>query len=283
MSLLDKLSKAGSVKHSSILSESEFFGNRDKVTTSLPILNIAFSGEVDGGLVPGITMIGGASRSFKTLLALYCLKAYQEKYPDSVCLFFDAEFGSNPSYFKTYKIDIDRVIHIPVEHIEQLKFDIVKRLDQIERGDRVFILLDSLGALPSKKEIDDALDEKSVADLTRAKAVRSLLRTVNPQLTTKDIPFVIINHVYACGTKDMFVKTENGDKSLKDISFEDHVLTTDGYKPILNKFSFEDELVTDVELEDGTKLSFTNMHRFKVDGKWIYVKDLKEGMVLDSI
>jgi len=183
MSLMDKLIKSGTVKTSALLSESIYFTDKDIVTTNLPILNIAFSGAVDGGLVPGLTVFAGASKSFKTLLGLYCMKAYFNKYPDAVALFYDSEFGVTPEYLTSNGIDTNKVIHIPIEHIEQLKFDIVKRLEQIERGDHVFIMIDSLGALSSKKEIDDANDEKSVSDMTRAKSIRSLNRIITPHLT----------------------------------------------------------------------------------------------------
>jgi plasmid replication initiation protein len=93
-------------------------------------------------------------------------------------------------------LDTSRILHIPLEHVEQLKFDIVKRLEEIKRGDHVFVLVDSLGNLASKKEVEDAQDEKAVADLSRAKAIRSLLRIITPHLTAKDLPCFMVNHVY---------------------------------------------------------------------------------------
>ena len=204
-SLFERLKKSGSIKTAESLSTSAFFNAKDVIPTDLPILNLAFSGELDGGLVSGLTIFAGMSKTFKTLLSLYCLKAYFNKYPDAVCLFFDAEYGVTPEYLTSNGIDTDRVLHIPVEHVEQLKFDIVKRLEEIKRGDKVFILVDSLGALASKKEVDDAIDEKSVSDMSRAKAIRSLLRIITPHLTMKDIPCVIVNHVYQ--TMEMYSKT----------------------------------------------------------------------------
>lgn len=195
-SLLEKLQNSGSIKGASVLSESAFFNAKDVIPTDLPILNIAFSGSVDGGMVPGLTILAGLSKSFKTLLGLYCMKAYFNKYPDAIALLYDSEFGITPEYLETNGIDPTRVLHIPIEHVEQLKFDVVKRLEQIKRGDHVFILVDSLGSLASKKEVDDANDEKSVADMSRAKAIRSLLRIITPHLTMKDLPCIVINHVY---------------------------------------------------------------------------------------
>jgi len=53
-------------------------------------------------------------------------------------------------------IDPTRVIHIPIEHIEMLKFDMVKTLKEIDRKDKVIMMIDSIGNTASLKELDDA-------------------------------------------------------------------------------------------------------------------------------
>jgi RecA/RadA recombinase len=196
MSLLDKMLKAGSVKGASILAESKFFAEKDPIQTELPIVNIAFSGSLKGGLIPGLTVIAGASKSFKTLLSLYCMKAYLNKYKDGVAILYDSEYGITPEYLESYNIDTDRVIHVPIEDVEQLKFDITKRLNEVEKGDRVFVMIDSIGNLASRKEVEDAENEKSVADMSRAKQLKSLFRIITPKLTGKDIPCLAVNHTY---------------------------------------------------------------------------------------
>ena len=80
--------------------------------------------------------------------------------------------------------------------IEVLKFDIMKQLKEFNRGDKVVIVLDSLGNLASKKEVDDAESGKSVADMSRAKAIKSLFRMVTPHLNLLNIPMVVVNHTY---------------------------------------------------------------------------------------
>jgi hypothetical protein len=80
----------------------------------------------------------------------------------------------------------------------------MKQLEGIERGDRVMIIIDSIGNLASKKEVEDALDGKSVADMSRAKQIKSLFRMVTPHLTLKDIPMVVVNHTYM--TMEMYAK-----------------------------------------------------------------------------
>jgi RecA/RadA recombinase len=196
MSLLDKMLKAGNIKSASILSKSSFFNAKEIIPTDLPILNIAFSGSLEGGLLPGLTVVAGASKSFKTMLSLYCMKAYLDKYKDGVAILYDSEFGITPDYLESFNIDSNRVIHIPLENVEQLKFDIVQRLQEVDKKDNVFIMIDSIGNLASKKEVEDAENEKSVADMSRAKSLKSLFRIITPHLTTKNVPCLAVNHIY---------------------------------------------------------------------------------------
>jgi RecA/RadA recombinase len=196
MSILDKIKKNSTIKESAILSKSKFFTDKDMIPTAVPIINVALSGKLDGGLTPGLTMWAGPSKHFKTAFSLLMAKSYMDKYEDAALLFYDSEFGSPQSYFQSFGIDTDRVVHTPLTDIEQLKFDIMKQLQSVERGEHLIIVIDSIGNLASKKEVDDALDGKSVADMSRAKQVKSLFRMVTPHLNLKDIPMVVVNHTY---------------------------------------------------------------------------------------
>jgi RecA/RadA recombinase len=196
MSILDKIKKNSSIKDSAILSKSKFFTSKDMIPTSVPIINVALSGKLDGGLTPGLTMWAGPSKHFKTAFSLLMAKSYLEKYPDAALLFYDSEFGTPQSYFDSFGIDTERVLHTPLTDIEQLKFDIMQQLTQLDRGEHLIIVIDSIGNLASKKEVEDALDGKSVADMSRAKQVKSLFRMVTPHLSLKDIPMIVVNHTY---------------------------------------------------------------------------------------
>jgi RecA/RadA recombinase len=122
--------------------------------------------------------------------------AYLRKYSDAVVLFYDSEFGTPQKYFDTFGIDTDRVLHTPITDVEELKHDIMNQMQNISKGERVIIILDSIGNLASKKEIEDSLEGKSVADMTRAKQMKSLFRMITPHLTIKDIPMIVVNHTY---------------------------------------------------------------------------------------
>ena len=197
MSLLDKLKKNSTIKETEVLNKSKFFNKKDMIRTSVPMINVALSGSLEGGLTPGLTVFAGPSKHFKTAFSLLLAKSYLEKYEDAVVLFYDSEFGSPQSYFDSFGIDTGRVLHTPITDIEQLKFDIMSQINNVERGDHVIIVVDSVGNLASKKEVDDALEGKSVADMTRAKQMKSLFRMITPHLTIKDIPMVVVNHTYS--------------------------------------------------------------------------------------
>ena len=196
MSVMDKLKKNSKIKAAETLSDSKFFVERPLIDTGVPMVNVALSGDIDGGLTSGLTVLAGPSKHFKTSFALLMGAAYLKQYEDAVMLFYDSEFGSPQQYFESFGIDTERVLHTPITDVEQLKFDLVGQLENIERGDKVVIVIDSIGNLASKKELEDALNEKSVADMSRAKALKGLFRMVTPYLTMKNVPLLAVNHTY---------------------------------------------------------------------------------------
>lgn len=196
MSLLDKLKKNCRVKEAEVLADSTFYAEKDMIPTSVPMVNVALSGKMDGGLSSGLTVLAGPSKHFKTSFALLMAGAYLKQHEDAVLMFYDSEFGSPQSYFESFGIDISRVLHVPIKNVEELKFDLINQLEATDRKDKLIIIIDSIGNLASKKEMDDAINEKSVADMSRAKALKGLFRMTTPYLTMKDIPLLAINHTY---------------------------------------------------------------------------------------
>ena len=195
-SLLQKLKKNSKIEFTSELDKSKFFTTKDQVPTAVPMVNVALSGRLDGGLSSGLTVLAGPSKHFKTAFSLLMAKAYLDMYPEAVMLFYDSEFGTPQAYFTAFGIDTSRVLHTPIVDVEQLKFDLVGQLNNLERGEKVIIVIDSIGNLASKKELEDTLNEKSVADMSRAKALKGLFRMITPYLTMKDVPLVAVNHTY---------------------------------------------------------------------------------------
>ena len=289
-SLMDKLKKAGSVKASSILSKSIFFVSKETIPTDLPILNVAFSGDIQGGLTAGVTIFAGQSKCYKSFLAIFAMKAYMDKYPDSIVLFYDSEFGIPVAYMESMGIDLERIIHIPVTNLEELKFDMVKRLEDIERGDKVFIMVDSIGNMASKREVDNALAENSAADMTRAKEMKSFFRIITPHITMKDLPCVIINHTYkeqGCLKFDTKIVTSNGILPISELKSGMFVATPTGYQEISDVISPDridtnDKEYYKITLEDGSEIFSTGNHEFLCEGVWKRCDSLKPGDSMSS-
>jgi RecA/RadA recombinase len=193
---MDKLKKNSKIKTTEVLSESKFFTEKDMVPTNVPMVNVALSGSMDGGVTPGLTVLAGPSKHFKTSFALLMAGAYLEAKKDAVLLFYDSEFGSPQSYFEQFGIDTSRVLHTPITNVEELKFDLISQLEEMSREDDVIIVIDSIGNLASKKELEDTINEKSVADMSRAKALKGLFRMCTPYLAMKNIPLLAVNHTY---------------------------------------------------------------------------------------
>jgi hypothetical protein len=295
--LLDRILKNSPTKHASILSESEFFKDKDVIPTDLPILNIAFSGSLDGGLCSGLTVLAGQSKSFKTLLALFCVKAYLDKYPDAVGVLYDSEGGITPEYLDSNGIDPTRVIHIPIEHLEMLKYDMVKTLKEIDRKDKVIMMIDSIGNTASLKELEDAENEKSVAEMQRAKNMKALFRMITPSLIAKDVPCIAIAHTYqtmelyskavisgGCLVKGTRVMMSDGTfENIEDILPGDLVVTHSGNHKVTH--TWNPNTLADgtpdcikVTFDDGSNLTTSDNHRFlSSSGDWVYVNELKPG------
>ena len=193
---MDKLRKNSKIKTTEVLSESKFFTEKDMVSTDVPMVNVALSGSINGGVTPGLTVLAGPSKHFKTSFALLMAGAYLREKEDAVMLFYDSEFGSPQSYFEQFGIDTSRVLHTPITNVEELKFDLIAQLEELGRDDNVIVVIDSIGNLASKKELEDAINEKSVADMSRAKALKGLFRMATPYLAMKNIPMLAVNHTY---------------------------------------------------------------------------------------
>jgi len=292
MSVMDKLKKNSRISDSTTLSDSQFFSQNEQVQTDVPMVNAALSGRLDGGVTSGLTVLAGPSKHFKTSFALLMASAYLKAYDDAVLLFYDSEFGSPEGYFQSFDIDTNRVLHTPITDIEELKFDIVNQLENIEREDHVIIVVDSIGNLASKKELEDAMNEKSVADMSRAKALKGLFRMVTPYLTMKNIPLLAVNHTYntiemyskavvsgGCVVEGTMIQTPDGVKPVESFDVGESVVTLDGENKVTHTWDPDTLDVGEpdcyeIEFEDGYTVTCSSNHRFLVEGQWVEAQDL---------
>lgn len=203
--LLKKLRK-NTILNPEILKNSKYFTDEKFITTNVPLLNLALSGRLNGGLPKGIVQIAAPPKHFKTNFMIEIIKGFQKENEgkDYLVILYDSELGSTPDYFEKAGINTERIDHRPIRSVEELKADSANLLNDINEGDNVLICVDSIGMLRSDKEAKDAMDNDIKADMTRAKELKSFFRIVTGEAAIKQIPIVIVNHSYQ--TMDKFSK-----------------------------------------------------------------------------
>lgn len=252
-SILNRFKKISCVQESSIFSESDVYNTIVSTETPIYNLNLALSGKMYGegsGLLRGSIVFAGPSKTFKTLCALLCLKAFLDSDETAVGLIYDSEFSITNEYLSSFGLDTKRIFITPVTDLEKLKNDLINQIDSIEKNEKVMILIDSVGNLASIKEIQNSKDEKSEqVDLTRAKSLKGLYRMVVPRLNLKNITMISVQHtyntldiyskpvvgggtgsVYASNTVILFTRRKNPNKEEEGIEF---VMTIDKSRHIL--------------------------------------------------
>lgn len=200
--LLTKILTNSTAQHSEILKDSKLFGKGQVIQTEIPILNLALSGRLNGGMTAGVTLFAGESKTFKTFLGLLAVKFFQKKHSDGVVLFYNNEYGTTLEAMSAMGIDVSKVIHIAPKHTEDMKIDMVRQLESLNKTDKIMMFVDSLGNTASLKEVEDTKKGESKTDMTRAKQMKALFRLITPLLIIKDVPFVGISHTYE--TQDLY-------------------------------------------------------------------------------
>jgi RecA/RadA recombinase len=195
--LIDRLrSRSAKGVEQLLMSETDFASPEHITKCRQHLFDVLFGGHLKhqrGGLTPGLHVFAGAPASYKTQAVLHAVKSYLHARPNGVCVFYDNEYGGAASW-EALDIPLDRVLHVPVMTAEELKFDMMQKFDELDRGDEVMMMIDSIGMMGSKKEAQDALDQNSKTDMTRAKEIRSVLRLATPRFNYNYIPCLAINH-----------------------------------------------------------------------------------------
>tara|TARA_R110000868_G_scaffold79604_4_gene226389 strand:+ start:394 stop:1467 length:1074 start_codon:yes stop_codon:yes gene_type:complete len=182
------------------VSSAEFTGYVD---TGSYTLNAALSGSIFNGMPNNKALIyAGESTTGKTFFALANVKYFLRMYPKGFVFYFDTESAVTNEMMIERDIDISRVAKSEPDSIEKFRSMCVKVLDKyltIPEADRfpMLIVLDSLSALPSKKETEDIANEKDVRDMTKAQLIKGAFRVIRLKAAKAKVPMIITNHLYA--------------------------------------------------------------------------------------
>lgn len=192
---IDKMNPDGS-----FLEDSSISTPSDWIDTGSKALNAIISGSLYKGVPVGrITGFAGPSGAGKTLIINKILANAQKK--GYIAVIWDSEVAVDKQSATNVGMDLKKTKYYPVETIEECRNQISTFLDNIiAAGDpnlKFIISIDSLGNLASSKEIEDARKGKDAADVgQRAKATKSMMRSITYKAAKAGVPILFSNHIY---------------------------------------------------------------------------------------
>ena len=181
------------------------------INTGIYVLNALLSRSIRrGGIMKNrITIFAGPPQCGKSYICYNIARNAQlDEYN---VIYIDTEYSIEKEELSRFGVDIDpeRLMLIRSNKVEDLKLFLTQLLDQLKQDKikglevgKTMIILDSIGQLASIKEVEDALEGKNKADMSRAKAIKSLFRIINSDLGYLNIPLIATNHIYM--TQDLF-------------------------------------------------------------------------------
>ncbi len=181
------------------------------ISTGVYLLDAALSSRLlSGGVQTNrITVFAGESGTGKSFLAYSVVKNAQKSGYGVV--YIDTEYSVELDEINKFGIDPDpeKFILVRSNKVEDINITLSQLLDSLKeeklKGNEVqplMIVLDSIGQMASNKEKADLLKGDIKQDMTKAKAIGSLFRSINSDLGFLEIPMIVCNHTYL--TQDLF-------------------------------------------------------------------------------
>jgi len=167
------------------------------ISTGVRSLNFLLSGDTEKGIPVGkMVVVAGEQQSGKSLLgARIAAHAQKQGY---IVVWLDSELAGSKQFLGRQGLDVSHVIYRNVDTVEDFQLLAIKALNRAkEKNLKLFIVLDSLGALSGAKEMDDADAEKMTMDMgLRAKNIRTAFKQIIHRLGVTESCFFCINHQY---------------------------------------------------------------------------------------
>jgi recombination protein RecA len=163
------------------------------INTGSLILNVLYSGKLEGGIVKGKVMQIVAPPSLgKSFVAMKIAKNAQKQGMD--VLLVDTEFAYDPKFANAVGIDQDKFGVIQTNSIEDIQQSLVSTVLELtqDEKDNLLIIIDSWGNMVTSKTVNDAIDGKDTTDMTISKKKNSLARLLSGLKTT----VFVVNQTY---------------------------------------------------------------------------------------
>lgn len=181
------------------------------ISTGVYLLDAAISAKLLGGGVQSnrITVFAGESGTGKSFLA-YSVAKHAQKEGYGI-IYIDTEYSVELAELPKFGLDAspEKFILVRSNKVEDINITLSQLLDTLKEQklagqdiQPMMIVLDSIGQMASNKEKADLLKGDIKQDMTKAKAIGSLFRSINTDLGFLDIPMIVCNHTYL--TQDLF-------------------------------------------------------------------------------
>ena len=198
-SILDNISKKVPIIVEEEVKKKEF------ISTGCYLLDAALSARlVDGGIMSGrIFGLLGESGTGKSFIAYSICRSAQESGYSVV--YIDTEYSIDLEGITKFGIDNDpeKLRLVRSNKVEDINITLTQLLEELKEAKmdgneipKILIVLDSIGMMSSNKEKEDLLKGAIKQDMTRAKQLNALFRSISSDLGYLDIPMVCCNHTY---------------------------------------------------------------------------------------
>lgn len=181
------------------MSAGEFTGFLD---TGCLMLNAQLSTSLYGGVSNNrITELAGEPSVGKTYFAVSIVEHFLKSNPKAGVVYYDTEAAVNKEMLESRGVDTSRVIisePVTIQDFRTHALNFLEKYMAIEEADRppMLIVLDSLGQMPTKKELEDSLAGNDTRDMTKAATLKSTFRVLTLKCARAKIPLIFTNHVY---------------------------------------------------------------------------------------
>lgn len=203
--ILDNIAKTVPIQIEKEIKERTF------ISTGVYILDAALSAKLIGGGISTsrITGLLGESGTGKSFIAYSVCKSAQ-KIGYSV-IYIDTEESLDLEDLPKFGIDgsLDKFRLVRSNKVEDVNILMTQLIDELKAQKmngfeipKILIVLDSIGMMSSNKEKADLLKGDIKQDMTRAKQLNALFRSIGSDLGYLEIPLLCCNHTYL--TQDMF-------------------------------------------------------------------------------
>lgn len=206
-SILDNIAKSVPIVIEKEVKEKSF------ISTGCYLLDAALSAKLVGGGILGGRIFGllGESGAGKSFIAYsICKSAQKDGYS---VIYIDTENSIDLEGITKFGIENtpDKLRLIRSNKVEDINISLTQLLDELKDAKmggfeipKILIVLDSIGMMSSNKEKEDLLKGAMKQDMTRAKGLNALFRSISSDLGYLDIPMVCCNHTYL--SQDLFPK-----------------------------------------------------------------------------